>query len=659
MKKIFIFLALFFLIFRVFSETINYDHTFTGTCGSAQGYLGCIGFIPAGTFTITWLSGNDQFAASISNPQSGGYDWLVDSGMYYPTSVQRTYAVPMYLFAYSWTSQETTYSLHVTGIIESHPPVWNNKPYNFYIEVSPTAATSWEIDLNTLCTGAQSYSSSDKPAWLSINGSILGGDVPYLNTNYSFTVNATNEDGVAGASFTVHVTGATIGKPVLNGVLTFDAYKNSDFSVTLDNYFSGATSYSLGTGKPAWLLLHAGSTMSGLCPSDETAQNYVFPVTASNAVGDTVAQCTINIKDIINNDKLKITSPASVTSPKAFSYTPTTNKTNATITVGGLPSGITYSGGVVSGTIPDGVTGFIFSVYASASEQTSVSMVVTVTYSADGTGDGLAKHVIVDNFPDNKSNFADLENGIRQSNTYLSAINTSLGGVKSSIDTLTYKWDAMKEAVSVISTNTGTINTTLTNMNSTVSTLNNNVVTINTNLTDFKNQTIAKLQGIQDKQDQQTAHLQQISTNTGNLSGGLDDIKNKLDDTNNKLDTSNQNTSDIKDKMDDLSDMLKQSLPGVPDPDYTKSIYTVTTGELSFRNQFVALFQPRGKAPPVISLPLSALNIDGLVNLTDIPFDFERPEIVNFLALFRAMELGCFFIISCIIAIRITRSFEF
>lgn len=690
----------------------------TDYTGSVSYDVACVSYptiivLPPGTYTVTANSiseiNNTIGISDLSDTTGVTASLLVaatNPGFGVPASTSITLTEQKRIVAMAaWATlgYPKAYSVTITGDNLPGPPVWHNKPYHYYIDVSNPQNLLWTIDLNSLCTGAETYQAQGLPNNMTLAGTSLVWDpVTFANGDYSFTVNASNAAGVSGASFTITVTGAGAdNKPKFTGSLNFDAYKGSpvDFNclVAFSNYGSSFT-ISAGSGFPSWAAMSAGFIV-GTCPANETAQNYVFTVTCSNQFGSASGQCTITIRDIVVNDLLKITSPSAVTATGTISYTPTTNKSNATISVSGLPSGITYSGGTVSGTIPSGITSFSFTVSATAPECTPTSMVVQVScISGDSPGNG--KHVIVDNFADNKANFADLENGVRQTNSYLSRVATDIEGVKGSLDYLNQLMPD-KNTISSINTNTTAINANLNTISSNVSSINTKLDTtnnylsgvstsiegvgskvslLNTTLGLVKNDTAniqqettqinggvnsinGKLDQSLTKQDTANDHLASIDNTTKHMDGTLDGIKTSLD----KIDLTKviENQQKEIDKLGEIKTTLTESLDVTVDPDsgYEKEVLTVVPGDYGVLVNFQNVLSPKGCTPPPVKIPLSALNdnLPSFLNagLQDYNVDFSQPPISTLFGVVRLAETILMTIAILILGFRAIRTFEF
>ena len=546
---------------------------------------------------------NDVCTGATSYSSSNKPAWLSLSGSMLTGTVATTPGT--YNFTVTATnsggSTNCSFSIVVGG---GSAPVWHFNPVR--ANFNP-GGVPYSLDLDEACTGATSYSSSNKPAWLSISGHMLTGTVTTVPGTYNFLVSASNDNGVSNSNF-IFVVGEGQ-KPVKNVALFFDAYKGSNFSIDLASCFSYATSYTLGTGKPSWLTLVV-STMSGSCPVTETAQNYIFDVTATNQYGSVTYPCCININDIVQPDALKITSPAAARTGKQFSYTPTTNKSGAVITVTGLPSGLSYANGVVSGTIPDGVSTFTFTVHASKPEYADTSLVVYGKYDATmntttpptttNTSDpNYVDHVIVDNPNDMKTDVSKLEAGLSQTNSTLSRVAATADGTKSAIDNLTAAINNMKASYE---TNNTTNNTTT----------NNNLGDIKTDLTHV----------IQNQEEQIT---------------GINGIK----------------------------DMLSAGLDDTVDPNegYTKEVLKVVPGDFGMLVTFQNILSPKGKTPPPVKIPLSALNenLPSFIgsNFSDYNVDFSQPPISILFVAVRLCETILMTIAVLILAFKAVRTFEF
>ena len=235
----------------------------------------------------------------------------------------------------------------------------------------------------TFSTGGAGFISL--PDFLTFDGvDTISGTIPVdYGGNISFTVHAINAFGSDSETVTVIVT--SVAPPVITSGLNIDCDFGGSINYTITATGDPTIIYSC-SGLPAWLSFNGTNNISGTEPNTTTTPyDVTFDITATNSVGFDTKTVTISLDN--PGQAPVITSSLAVPSApgQAFSYTITaTGDPTIVYSAFSLPAYLTYSSGVVSGTVPAEVATFTFGVTATNSYG-SDSKTVTAG-GASGTG---------------------------------------------------------------------------------------------------------------------------------------------------------------------------------------------------------------------------------------------------------------------------------
>ena len=354
--------------------------------------------IPSNTFTDAETP--NSLTITVSN---------LPAGLSYSSSNRTISGTPTTAGSYTVTVTATDpggLSVSTTFVITVSPAQASNTPPTVANAIGPRSATagqafSFTIPSNTF-TDAETPNSltitvSNLPAGLSFaNGTISG--TPTTAGSYTITVTATDPGGLS-VSTTFVLTVATGGgkgntaPTVANAIGPRSATVGQAFTFTIpSNTFTDAqTPNSLVitvSGLPPGLS-YSNGTISG---TPTTAGSYTVTVTATdpgNLSVSTTFVITVSPAQASNTPPTVANAigPRSATVGQAFSFTiPSNTFTDAetpnslTITVSGLPAGLTFSGGTISGT-PTTAGSYTVTVTATDPGNLSVSTTFVITVS--------------------------------------------------------------------------------------------------------------------------------------------------------------------------------------------------------------------------------------------------------------------------------------
>ena len=220
---------------------------------------------------------------------SSPYGWVGDtSGTFTISQTSDIYCLAPWAGAVN-----SYYTLSITGeniVPPVEAPVWsvNPKVYNY----SP-GGVSFTQNLNSLCSGSPTYTSSNLPSWLSISGSTLSGTIPTAAGTYGFDITATNSGGSSACHFSIVVSVPVVDPPVwsANPKVYNISPGGVPFSQGLTSICSGSPSFT-SSNLPSWLTL-SGYMLTGTVPT--AAGAYAFDITATNSGGSAACHFVINV----------------------------------------------------------------------------------------------------------------------------------------------------------------------------------------------------------------------------------------------------------------------------------------------------------------------------------------------------------------------------
>jgi hypothetical protein len=226
---------------------------------------------------------------------------------------------------------------------------------------------------------------TNKPAWLTLEGRLLSGTPTLTDVGmHMVTLSATN--GVspnATQTFTITVTaGDTTAAPLFTSTAPTTAAVGVAYTYAVTT--SGTPSPEIVAGTlPSWLSFDAATnTLSGT-PAAGDVGDHAITLTASNGISPDATQ-TFTIAVASNSVAPSFTSTpiTAANAEQAYSYTPTASGTpNPTITATMLPSWLTFTGGVLSGTPSAGDAGdhdVVLTAANGASPDATQSFTITV-----------------------------------------------------------------------------------------------------------------------------------------------------------------------------------------------------------------------------------------------------------------------------------------
>lgn len=306
----------------------------------------------ASTYTVTPTAGATPFSYAFDS-STPAPSWLTigsSSGVLSgtaPSAGTYTYHVDV-----SNTASNGTPTVAVVTITALVAPGWASGTSTI---PTPTVGVPYSVSVGAPTgTGPFTYSigTGSLPAGLSINpstGLITG--TPTSTTASTFTVVVTNALGVGSAASTsVSTTPQVLAPQLASSAVT--QYVQTGGSLSLTPTVTGGspvTSWTVASGsKPSWISLSSSTgAMSGTAPS--TAATSVFTLAASNAGGYANATYTIVVQALPSVSSF---APPAPTVGVPYSYTvPVTGTGPFTYSLSGtLPAGLSFAGGVISGT---------------------------------------------------------------------------------------------------------------------------------------------------------------------------------------------------------------------------------------------------------------------------------------------------------------------
>ena len=460
------------------------------------------------------------------------------------------------------------------------------------------------------------------PFGLSFVNNHVTGTISGTPGTATFELSATNDIGTANKTITINVGG---GAPVYTGPIppVIIVNKGASFSANLLNNWSNATIVTMGN-LPSWASV-SNNILSGTVPESEIRERITgITMHATNQYPGLTGDVTGVEFHIIGagTDQFYFTSPSTshAVIGQPFSYQASTNQSGVTYSLTSGPSWLSCtSSGAVSGTVPDGVTGFTFTVSASHVEFGSISLTVQVSAgTSNEDGSGTAQHVIVDNFEDfGSTGFAQ---GV---NSQLSQLNQNTSSIKSGIDSLIAQEKITRDSLSSLNHLEG---------------IHNDTTSIN-----------SQLGGIGSKLDEISNKI----PSTGAIESKLDNIANILQgfgvDTDEILAEQKKQTGILEDIRDAMS--VPESMPDMS-VSYNSQIHTSDIDIPVLGSQLNRSFS---SVAPVITMPFSAMH----ASIPDITWDFSRPELYNTISRLRVFEIGCVVIWCLVLIFKTIRTFEF
>jgi large repetitive protein len=216
------------------------------------------------------------------------------------------------------------------------------------------------------------------PAGVTFSGGVLSG-TPAAGTGGAYSLAITASNGV-GSSATQTFTLTVDQAPAITSgsSATFTVGSSGSFTVTATGYPAPTLS---ATGALPAGVTFSGGVLSGT-PAAGTGGAYSLAITASNGVGSSATQTFMLTVD----QAPAITSGSSATftvgSSGSFTVTATGYPAPTLSAIGALPAGVTFSGGVLSGT-PAAGTGGAYSLAITASNGVGSSATQTFTLTVD------------------------------------------------------------------------------------------------------------------------------------------------------------------------------------------------------------------------------------------------------------------------------------
>ncbi len=292
-----------------------------------------------------------------------------------------------------------TFTITVTEKAASNaPPVITDpgdKTYEQGEAITAFAVTVTDADQDTL-----TVTLSGLPSGLSYASGQVAGTVADDATAQDYTVTITAKDGVNAAvteTFTITVTekAASNAPPVITdpGDKTYEQGEAiTAFAVTVTDADQDTLTVTL-SGLPSGLS-YASGQVAGTVADDATAQDYTVTITAKDGVNAAVTETfTITVTEkAASNAPPVITDPGDKTYEQgeaitAFAVTVTdADQDTLTVTLSGLPSGLSYASGQVAGTVADDATAQAYTVTISADDGVNpavkASFTITVTEQA-------------------------------------------------------------------------------------------------------------------------------------------------------------------------------------------------------------------------------------------------------------------------------------
>jgi hypothetical protein len=224
----------------------------------------------------------------------------------------------------------------------SLPPTTSGRPY------SQTLA-------ETGGTAGFTFSTTNLPTWLTLNGTTLSGTAPAVGaaTPFTFTVTVTDSTGAASAPQTLTVT--------VNPAVTITTASPLP-AVASNTFYSQTFTATGGTGTIAWTfanlpswLLQNGATLSGVSPTVTQPAPFTFSATATDTVGSANTKSfTVTVGSGVTITTNPSQGPWTATIFYSVTLTATGGTPPYTFKDAGstLPSWLTLNGATLSGTPP-------------------------------------------------------------------------------------------------------------------------------------------------------------------------------------------------------------------------------------------------------------------------------------------------------------------
>lgn len=246
---------------------------------------------------------------------------------------------------------------YVNVVVNPDAVTWSSPSNNAtisayeYTAFSPTALSA------TSAAGFNvTYAANQLPAGLSVSGnSIIGTSnvAGTTNTVLTATANTTNRSSTRNVQFVVNPDVVTWSNPTPGSIFTTYEYKPfSNVSLSATSAAGFGVTYAA-SGLPTGLTL-SGSTISGTVNTVGTSN-----VTLTATANTTNRFADANVQFVVSEDVVTWSNPASNTSLAVDADQPISNITlaatsaagfNVTYTANGLPTGVTFANGVISGT---------------------------------------------------------------------------------------------------------------------------------------------------------------------------------------------------------------------------------------------------------------------------------------------------------------------
>ena len=276
-----------------------------------------------------------------------------------------------------------TFTITVTDV--SFAPVITGPGDKSYAQGQ--AITSFSITVTDADGDTPTVTVTGLPSGLSYAAGQVTGTVAADATVQAYTVTISADDGTNDAvstTFTVTVTDASFG-PVITGPGDRSYAQGESiaaFSITVTDA-DGDTPTVTVTGLPSGLSYDSGQ-VSGTVANDATVRAYTVTISADDGTNDAVSTTfTVTVTDV--SFAPMITGPgdksyAQGESITAFSITVTdADGDTPTVTVTGLPSGLSYASGLVNGTVAADATVQAYTVTIGADDGTSEAVSTTFT----------------------------------------------------------------------------------------------------------------------------------------------------------------------------------------------------------------------------------------------------------------------------------------
>jgi Synergist-CTERM protein sorting domain-containing protein len=236
------------------------------------------------------------------------------------------------------------------------------------------------------------FSASNLPGWLTLNGDTLEGTPGNLDVGQTgtLTLTATNSEGTDTQQFVIDVAPAPEA-PVITSSPPPSAMEGSAYQYQIVATGHPAPTFSI-SGEPGWLSL-AGDMLQGTPQQADIGVTGTITITAQNSEGQDTQSFTIDVSAMPEAPVITSTPDDSVTVGEIYSYSVTfTGNPPPTITFSGLPGWLVRSGSTLTG-VPDsshvGTTDDItVTATNSAGTDTQVFTITVIGLPAPGGDDG-------------------------------------------------------------------------------------------------------------------------------------------------------------------------------------------------------------------------------------------------------------------------------